>query len=57
MDKYSIVKPLLQNGIVLTSGEVELNTDEAKRLVELEVIQKIEKGSKRSTGQKQEGDK
>lgn len=57
MVKYSIVKPLLQNGVILSSGEVELNAEEAKRLVELEVVDEIEKTSKKSTSQKQEGDK
>lgn len=57
MDKYLIVNPVLLNGVVLSSGEVELNDEDAKRLVELKVVEEIEKPSKKSTNQKQESDK
>ncbi|MEK4193275.1 Rho termination factor N-terminal domain-containing protein [Paenibacillus sp. FSL L8-0323] len=38
MDKYEVVTPVLQGGVIFTSGEIELDDIQAKRLLELGAI-------------------
>ena len=39
MAKYTVLSPILQGGVVFTSGEIELDDNQAERLLELDVIE------------------
>lgn len=39
MGKYTVVSPVLQGGVIFTSGEIELDDNQAGRLLELGVIE------------------
>lgn len=41
-EKYTIVAPVLHRGFIVESGEIELETEQAERLIELGAIKKNE---------------
>ncbi|WP_044880228.1 hypothetical protein, partial [Paenibacillus sp. IHBB 10380] len=42
MKKYNIIAPVLHAGVILASGEIELNIEDAERLIGLKAIENME---------------
>ncbi len=49
--KYKVLKPIMYHGKVITDGEIELDKEQAERLLELEAVEEPKK--KRGSGDDQ----
>jgi len=41
--KYKVKSPIILHGVLIQDGEVELNKEQAKRLIELEAIEDLKR--------------
>lgn len=42
LEKYTVVAPVLHRGFIVESGEIDLDSDQAERLIDMGVVKEIE---------------